>query len=228
VPADVEPGTYEGGVCENLKQRVGPGNDEIQHCPCPGVPVPGEAPAEEYQADVTTADGALNHHQGLTFRQAAQGVQQDVGQTDHRQGRVPGMKNAAVLNDAGRGRSMAHAKVKTFSRHERPQAVAGRGRKAGQQTPDLSGGPVGTGIPRQGKVSAADPHNDAGHQACREVLTGKPDPLQGRRRRRSTPGCQECGKLHQLNLTVTKRTRNCAGAVCGQRRPIPFSRVGAL
>lgn len=138
------------------------------------------------------------------------------------------MKNAAVLDDAGRGQSVAYADVKTCSRHERPQAVAGRSRKAGQQTPDLTGGPIFTGVPRQGIVSAADPHNDARRHACREAVTGKPGPLRRRRRRHSTPPCQECEKLHQLNLTDTMRTRTCAGAVCGQRRPIPFSRTGAL
>jgi hypothetical protein len=98
VPPHLQPGPAEPGVGENFQQRVGPGNNQIQHRPGAGIPVASEFAPEERQADVATAHSTLDHDEGFQFRQAVQCMDQDVGQSDDRKPRMPGKPAASMCH----------------------------------------------------------------------------------------------------------------------------------
>ena len=140
--------------------------------------LPDEFAPEEGQADIGSAHSALDHDQRFQLRQAAQRMDQDVGQAGHGKPRMPGMPcTRPWATDAGRWHTDARSSGALLRRMQAPTTCSSAlptRRSAGPCS--LAGGQVRAGVLRRRIVSAPDPHHGAVGQRPTAVSSCRMNP----------------------------------------------------
>jgi hypothetical protein len=98
-------------VGQHFEDGVRPRSHVIQDCPCARIAVSGQLVAQELHGDVSPLGCALDHNERFHLRQAAQGVNEHVGQAGHRQPRMRWMGASAVRQRSRRRHLVRGAQV---------------------------------------------------------------------------------------------------------------------
>ena len=152
-------------------------------------------------------------------------MDQDVGQSGHRQPRVPGMPAAAMGHGAGRYRPMPKTQMHGLSRHQGPQTIARSGRQASQQPVQFARRPVDAGILRQSIVPATNPHHGALGHGRGNSVSAESSPAKVSRGGRSAPRSKISGNVHSANVPRLGSYELTPVASCGKprdRHPVPL------
>ena len=212
----MEPRPPEVVVGKHLQDGIGPRNHTVEDGPSAGVPVSGELPPQEVQADVAPLCCTLKHDQRFHFGQAAQRMNQDVGQACHWQPRMLRVGAPAVDQRPRRCPFVPWTEVNGTRVSYRPQPVYGSGRQTGQQSVVLQRQAEHACLTRHAVDASSDPHNSSGRQCLVEGGPGKSSPAERRGPGYTRPLTKKSLNIHRSTVHLDYGKGQTRGATCGQ------------
>ena len=209
-------GLAEIGSRQRLEEGVGASVHPRQNFPGFAVAPALEPLAEEVYRHVTPGDRAFDHNQGLGEGQAAQGVDQYVGEGNDRM--KPGRWQQQPCVVDGR---VTHCRMplvvdmpKTW-RMQAPEAVVRRGAGAGEQLPVPQHGNQVRGRRRK-RVKSPVRLQDAPTHSASERGVVNPEPGKGRTAGGSAAAGECIWDIHSAMLAVPLGVRHLVAALCGE------------
>ena len=221
--SDAEPCPLEVVVGQDLQDGIRPWDHAIQGGPGTGIAVSSELAPEEIQGYVSPLGCALKHDQRLHWRQAAQRMDENVGQPSDRQPRVWRVATSAMGQRPRRRLPMPWRQVHWTCILQRPQPVRRRSRQTRQQCVALQGQAQHTGFTRQAVDAPADPYNAPGSQRFVEACSGESGPAKRRSPGHTGTLAKKSLDIHGSTVAAARREGQIRAAPCGQR-----GRRGAL